>query len=599
MLSLDHPFYKSANIQLLMKKFFTLFALFFICIHCMAQSSGSTGKAQWFKDAKFGLFIHWGLYAQQAGEWKGKRYYGISEWLMNRANIPVKEYSEMANLFNPSKFNADSWVKMAKDAGIRYIVITSKHHEGFAMFNSKVSDFNIMHTPFKRDPLNELSAACLKQNVKLGFYYSQFLDWHEPNGGGNDWDFKENEKDYKQYYASKSIPQIKELLSNYGKLGLIWFDIPGGLSKEETQALIDEARKIQPDCLLSSRVGQGLGDFKDFGDGEVPSTVVKEPWEAVFTHNDSWGYSKFDFNFKTPAEIIHLLVNCVSKGGNLMLNVGPKADGTIPKQSINCLQKVGAWLKLNGDAIYGTTYGPIAPQPWGVTSLKRNKLFLHVMEAPKDKILLVPNVDAKVKQVSFLASKQKLVWKQTGKNLAIQLPGVLPDEVNTVVQVQYEGTISDSYADAPTVVSPQYRQCDLDVIKSIPSGNTKIEPVTYSYYFGDWKHTTCATQMASPADAISYKVNFITAGNYKLLLEYSCPAENSKQEGLLQAGDQQFYFETLATGSHDEWAPLLFIQQSVAMITVAKPGIQEIKLAPLNSGKELFKLSRIIVQPVK
>jgi len=556
-------------------------------------------KAQWFQDAKFGLFVHWGLFAQHAGEWDGKRYYGISEWVMFRGKIPVADYRKQAQVFNPSKFNADEWVKLVNEAGIKYMVITAKHHEGFAMFDSKVSDYNIMNTPFKHDPMKELSAACKKGNVKMGFYYSQFLDWNEPNGGGNDWDFNEKEKDYKAYYNSKSIPQIKELLSNYGSLGLIWFDMPGGLSKDETQALIDEARKIQPTCLMSSRVGQGLGDFRDFGDGEVPSTVVKGPWEAVFTHNDSWGYSKFDQNFKTPAEIIHLLVSIVSKGGNLMLNVGPKSDGTIPEASVKCLKKVGAWLKINGEAIYGTTYGPIAPQPWGATTLKPGKLFLHVTECPKNCELLVPGVDAKVKKVSLLATKKTLTWEQDQQVLKITVPSPLPDEVNTVVVVEYEGKISDSYADAPAVVSSQYKECSLDVIKGKPSGNTVVKPITYGLYFGDWKHTTCAINMKSLSDSLIYKVQFTEPGDYKIYLEYSCPIETSKQEGILKVGNQSFYFETLGTGNRDAWRPLMFIQQSVAMISIRTSGIESISISPLKNSHELFKLSRILLKPVE
>jgi alpha-L-fucosidase len=555
-------------------------------------------KSKWFQDAKFGLFVHWGLFSRHAGEWNGQRYYGISEWVMFRGKIPVAEYSKLAMDFNPSGFNADEWVKLINEAGIKYMVITAKHHEGFAMFDSKVSDYNIMNTPFHRDPMKELSVACNKGRVKLGFYYSQFLDWHEPNGGGNNWDFKDNEKNYKIYYNSKSIPQIKELLSNYGPLGLIWFDTPGGLSKEKTQSLIDEARRIQPACLLSSRVGQGFGDFKDFGDGEVPSTVVMGPWEAIFTHNDSWGYSKFDQNFKTPAEIIRLLVSIVSKGGNLMLNVGPKADGTIPETSVKCLKEVGSWLKINGEAIYGTTYGPVAPQPWGVTTLKPGKLFLHVTECPKNHELLVPGVDAKVKKISLLSNKKMLAWKQDQQTLRITLPTILPDEVNTVIVVEYEGNISDSYADAPATVSPQYRECVLDVITAKAEGKTKIEPITYSHYFGDWKHTTCATQMQAPSDAVTYNIRFTEPGDNKIILEYSCPMEDSKQEGLLQVGDQKFYFETLGTGSYDAWRPLMFIRHSVALITVVEAGIKTIRVAPVNEGRELFKLSRIIVEPL-
>ena len=554
-------------------------------------------KTEWFRDAKFGIFIHWGLFAQSGGEWEGKRYFGISEWLMNRAKIPVTKYEKLATEFNPIKFNAQSWVDVAKKAGAKYIVVTAKHHEGFAMFDSKVSDYNIMNTPFHRDPMKELSKACQRDGVKLGFYYSQFLDWHEPNGGGNDWDFVESKKDYQAYYKSKSIPQIKELLSNYGPLGLIWFDMPGGLSKSETESLISQARNLQPDCLLSSRIGQGLGDFRDFGDGEVPSTVVKGPWEAIFTHNDSWGYSKFDYNFKTRADIIRLLTNIVSKGGNLMLNVGPEADGTIPEASIKTLLSVGKWLQTNGESIYGTSHGPIGAQPWGVTTLKPNKLFLHVIVAPKNREINVPEVNVKVKAVTLLSNKKPLPWKQDKQSLLVRLPNTLPDDINTVVLVEFQGRLKDSYASAPKVISSEYPECVLEAIEARPSGNTIIEPITHSYYFGDWKHTTCATKMQSPADSIVYNVQFNEPGDYKIILEYSCPLENIKQEGLLEVGGQHFYFETLATGSYDMWRPLMFIKQSVALVTIAKAGLQTIKLSPVKEGTEIFKLARVIVVP--
>lgn len=214
-----------------------------------------TAKNQWFQDAKFGLFVYWRLFAQHVGKWNGKRYYDISEWVMNRGKIPVADYRNLSQEFNPSKINADGWVKLANEAGIKYIVITTKHHEGFAMFDSKVYDLNIMNTLFHRDSLKELSEACNKAGVKLSFYYSQFLDWHEFNGGGNDWNFVEKNKEYKAYYNSKSIPHIMELLYNYAPFGSTWFEMSGGHSKEGTHTLIDKARNIQPTYLRSSRVG--------------------------------------------------------------------------------------------------------------------------------------------------------------------------------------------------------------------------------------------------------------------------------------------------------------------------------------------------------
>lgn len=557
-------------------------------------------SAKWFEEAKFGLFIHWGLYALPAGEWKGKNYYGISEWLMYRGKIPVSEYSKLANHFNPSKFNADQWADIATRAGFKYLVITAKHHEGFAMFDTKVSDFKITNTPFKRDPMKELSAACDKAGIKMGFYYSQFQDWHEPNGGGNDWDFVDSLKDYKKYYQSKSIPQIKELVSNYGPLGLIWFDLPGGLSKKETQSLIDEVRHIQPNCLLSSRIGQGFGDFRDYGDGEIPAGVVKGPWEAIFTSNDSWGYSKFDFDFKSPKDIVRLLATIVSKGGNLMLNVGPKADGAFPEESVNCLMKVGEWLKANGESIYGTTYGPISPQPWGVTTLKPGKLFLHVMQAPANCKIIVPGMDAAVTKVYFLENRQTLQYSLKDGKLVVTIPSIdLPDTYNSVIVVEFNGRLADSYQSSPEMISQQYESFSMDINRSTPFGGTKIEPVTYSNYFGDWQHATCAIDMRSPADSVKYDVDFTEPGDYKLLLEYACAPENSNQEGVLNVGGKKFLFQTLTTSSYDQFRPLMFIKQAVAQVHIAEAGKMAVSLRPKNTGKELFKIKRIIIVPVK
>ena len=245
---------------------FVLLCLAFLGFPLLHQAAAETAgdRAQWFSEAKFGLFMHWGLYSQLGNEWKGKSYYGSGEWIMNRAKIPVSEYEGVAREFNPTNFNAQSWACFVRDAGARYLVITAKHHvKVFAwMYGSKVSPFNIVDaTPYGKDPMTDLSAACRAEGIKFGFYYSQFLDWHEPNGGGNKWDFKESDKDYARYYHEKSIPQIHELLSNYGPLGLVWFDMPGGMNRDETVAFMDEVRHLQPECLISSRVGNGFGDF--------------------------------------------------------------------------------------------------------------------------------------------------------------------------------------------------------------------------------------------------------------------------------------------------------------------------------------------------
>src|SRR5262245_39647877 len=324
-------------------------------------------RLAWFKQAKFGLFIHWGLYAIPAGEWKGKYVPGIGEWIMNRARIPVAEYEQLATQWNPVKFDPEAWVKMAQDAGMKYIVITSKHHDGFALFDSKVTRWDVVDaTPYKRDILKQLSAACQKAGMPLGFYYSQAQDWHEPGGAGNDWDFGpdvgpdgKERKPYDQYLREKAEPQVKELLTGYGPVALIWFDTPRMMTPERAQRFTDIVRTMQPKTLIDGRLG-AAGDYVSTGDNVIPSQVQTEYWEVPATINHTWGYRKDDLDWKSPGEITFKLVDIASKGGNYLLNVGPMPDGIIPPASQDSLRTVGRWLKLNGEAVYGAS-----PTPWG------------------------------------------------------------------------------------------------------------------------------------------------------------------------------------------------------------------------------------------
>lgn len=552
----------------------------------------------WFKNAKFGMFIHWGLYSKLAGVWKDKDYYGSGEWLMNQAKIPAAEYAKVASTFNPVQFNAQEWADLAKDAGIRYMVITAKHHEGFAMYDSKVSDFNIVKaSPYGRDPMKALANATRKNGIQFGFYYSQFLDWHEPNGGGNKWDFKETDKDYLKYYKEKSIPQLKELLTNYGNLGIVWFDMPGGLNKQQTQELVDEMHALQPKSLFSSRVGQGLGDYRTFGDSEVPATPIKGTWESIYTHNDSWGYISHDMNFKSPREIIHLLANVASKGGNLMLNVGPDGEGKIPYYSEKFLRETGVWLKANGESIYESTYGLIPAQPWGVSTSKPGKLFLHVLQPSANGKIEVPGVNIRITKVYRLTDKAPLKYSLKDQVLLIDMP-LSADPHNTVIAVEYQGTLNDGYLNNVPTVSAQYDNNMLEVINAKTSGAAKVETLTYSHYFGDWKHTPCIVKMVRPDDQAEFKFNITAAGDYKVLLEYSCPEESSKQEGMMEFDHKAYKFLTLRTSEFNSGKPLLFIKHPVAIVSVAKAGIYTIKLRPDTDGKELFKLKSVILQPV-
>jgi alpha-L-fucosidase len=413
---------------------------------------------KWFREAKFGLFIHWGLYAIPAGEWKGQPIPGIGEWIMNRAKIPVKEYEQLAAQFNFVKFNAEEWVKLALDAGMKYIVITSKHHDGFAMYHSAVSKYNIVDaTPFKRDPLKELAAACARHGIRFGFYYSQAQDWHEPNGAGNTWDFGPDEKkDFDQYLRDKAEPQVKELLTGYGPVCLIWFDTPRMMTKERAQRFVDMVHTLQPACLIDGRLGIE-GDYRSMGDNAIPNTVVSGDWEVPATLNRTWGYKKDDNDWKTPEDLTFKLVDIVSKGGNYLLNVGPTAEGVIPQPSQDNLRAVGRWLKVNGEAIYGagpTPFGDelgaydeskkdkngkplfVARTGWRCTT-KPGKLYIHLFQWPAGQFEL-PGVKDKVRRAYLLADRRRaaLKLKQDGDRLTVSLPAKAPGEIASVLVLE-------------------------------------------------------------------------------------------------------------------------------------------------------------------
>jgi alpha-L-fucosidase len=410
-------------------------------------------KMEWWREARFGMFIHWGLYAKPAGEWKGKRVSGISEWIMARASIPVKEYEKLTADFNPTKYDAEAWVKLAKQAGMKYIVITSKHHDGFAMFHSKASKYNIVDaTPFKRDPLKELADACKKEGIRLGFYYSQAQDWHEPGGtyfniedGKPHWDSDLEREPLMNYINGKAVPQVEEILENYGGLDILWWDTPRGMTEEAAEALQKVADKY-PKMLTNNRLYKPWpGDFTT-PEQHVPPTGLDYDWEVCMTMNTSWGYKWYDENWKSSETLIRMLVDVASKGGNLLLNVGPTAEGEFPKPSIERLKEIGIWMQQNSESIYGTSASPFFKLPWGRCTTKEvngnTNLYLHVFDWPKDGTLKVPGIKTRVSNISLLSNpKQKFAWKFENDDLLIHAPSVIFDPINTVVVVNTKGNL--------------------------------------------------------------------------------------------------------------------------------------------------------------
>jgi alpha-L-fucosidase len=445
-----------------MRKLIFAFGFFSLLISCSPKTEQPVkteetlkqdAKMEWWRDARFGMFIHWGLYAEPAGEWKEKQIPGISEWIMARAEIPVKEYEKIAENFNPVKYDAEAWVTLAKNAGMKYIVITSKHHDGFAMFHSSASKYNIVDaTPFSRDPLKELADECKKQGIRLGFYYSQAQDWHEPGGtyfnieeGKPHWDKDLVREPLMNYINGKALPQVKEILENYGGLDILWWDTPRGMTEEAAKVLQNEVDKY-PALLTNNRLYRPWpGDFST-PEQHVPPTGLDYDWEVCMTMNTSWGYKWFDNEWKSAKTLIQMLVDVASKGGNLLLNVGPTAEGLIPDSSIVRLKQIGQWMEFNSESIYGTSASPFFKLPWGRCTQKvedeNTTLYLHVFNWPKDEVLRVPGLKSRISDVYLLSNpKQKFAWKFEDGDALIHTPNVIFDPINTVIVVKTKGRI--------------------------------------------------------------------------------------------------------------------------------------------------------------
>ena len=400
-------------------------------------------KMKVWKDARYGLFIHWGLYAITAGTYQGKKTGQNRDgaWLVRDLKVPIKEYKKLAEQFNPTHFNADEWVRTAKDCGMKYLVITAKHHDGFALFPSKASDFNVADaTPFKKDIVKEIGEACSKYHLLFGLYYSQSQDW--TNGGanyGNDpwWDDSQKNRDYDKYINEIVIPQVKEILQYHPDI--IWWDTPTNMTKERGER-IKAVLADYPGIITNNRLGGVSGDFNT-PEQFIPAMGLSDKfWETCMTMNDTWGYKNIDSNWKSPSLLLKNLIDVASKGGNYILNVGPTADGVFPKENLDRMKVIGNWLKKNGEAIYGTDKSPFVYLPFGRCTQKGNKIYLHVFNTPADGKIKVPMTNKVVK--SYLLSDPKIIIPSTkvDKFTYFQLP-TLKDSIASVLDVEVEGTV--------------------------------------------------------------------------------------------------------------------------------------------------------------
>jgi len=439
-------------------------------------------KMSWWRDARFGMFIHWGLYAVPAGNYKGfQQKRGGAEWIMNRMKIPVTEYQSYAKQFNPIKYDASEWVKVAKNAGMKYIVITAKHHDGFAMFKSDASKWNIVDaTPYGKDVLKVLSLACKKEGIKLGFYYSQAQDWNNPGGSAarkvategwpnpdssridaytkanaGHWDSLQTTVSMADYMDKVAVPQVKELLSNYGDVSVLWWDTPTNMTDEFAEKF-QPILKLYPQIITNDRLKRPnyQGDFKT-PEQKIPnqSELDGKDWETCMTMNASWGYRNYNPNYKSSETLIRNLIDIASKGGNYLLNVGPTADGEFPQESIDRLKDIGDWMKMNGEAIYGTMASPLNPFTWGRCTSKQTKagttLYISVFDWPNDGRLILPEIKEKVISAQILANGEKLTAITENNTLIVQVPTLPINKIATVIKIDFKGWFEKSTSTLP------------------------------------------------------------------------------------------------------------------------------------------------------
>jgi alpha-L-fucosidase len=545
-------------------------------------------RMKWWREARFGMFIHWGVYSVPAGTYKGKQIAGIGEWIMNRGKIPVAEYRQFAKQFNPVKFNADQWAGIAKDAGMKYMIITSKHHDGFAMFDSKASPWNIVSAaPFGRDPLKELAAACQKQGIKLGFYYSQAQDWNNPGGAasGGHWD-KAQDGDMDKYIANVAVPQVREILTNYGPIAVLWWDTPVGMNKERAEMLLP-LLKLQPGIIHNNRLGGGYRGDTETPEQFIPATGYPgRDWETCMTMNGTWGYKSYDNNWKSPETLIRNLIDIASKGGNYLLNVGPTSEGLIPEPSVERLREVGKWMKQNDEAIYGTTASPFKRLAWGRCTKKQHDgetvLYLHVFNWPEDGKLKVPGLRNEVARAYLLSDpgKQELKTERTASEVIVSVPQTAPDKIASVVVLEVKG--------APEVEQVPPGQA-ADGTISLPASEAichgkriKSEAGRGQENIGYW---------TDPSEYVEWQFTVTKPGRFSVTADLAATGNTSF---IVAVGDRSLTVKTPLTGDYKKYRKV-----NLGKIEISVTGKASLTVKAVKEGWRPLNLRSLTLKPAE
>lgn len=510
--------------------------------------------ARW-REARFGCFIHWGAYSVYGGVWNGKNAGTYAEHLMRTQRIPLVEYKEKVVAdFDPEKFDANQWVNLIKNAGMKYVVITAKHHDGFAMWPSKVNPYNIATcTKFNRDPMRELCDACRRNGIRFGFYYSHAFDWEDPDAPGNDWDYQNPGGDKglfggKQWYVEhpeliarvqryvdrKAIPELLELIQMYHP-DIFWFDTPEKLPLSLQLRIIKAVREADPDVVINGRaaraMGYNFGDYLDTADRPAEVRPTAGDWECIPTCNESYGYHQLDNKYKPPSYFIRLLAKAAAKGGNMLLNIGPMGNGLIDPHSTAILKGIGTWMSVNSDSIYGTQRTPLDRQPWGDSTVKGDKLYLHVFDWPADGNLVVGGLQSNISLAWLLADPSKHPLKFDRINpydLDVQVPARPPDSVDSVVVLEISGEMK---------VHPGRLLATHDMANHLLAFDGETHGDNFTY--GDGKAARYyVSGFDSPQDYMEWKIRTDVAAAFDVTVQYSTTHSDASVNLRLMLGDK-------------------------------------------------------------
>jgi len=546
-----------------------------------------TDRAALFRDGNYGMFIHWGLFSHLGGQWREQTFYGIGEWIKRQMKITDSDYMALAKQFNPTDFDARAIAKLAKDAGMKWIIITSKHHEGFAMFKS-AHPFNIVDaTTFARDPMKELAAACKEAGLGFGFYYSHNQDWTAPGGTNGPQTYPDGTPaTFEKYFREKCFPQVKEICTQYGPLNFVWFDTPGNMPKELVAELGDYVRKAQPNALLCSRIGHGMGDYESKGDMEVPPRNIEGLWETCDTTNDSWSYAWYDQNWKDSKEIVHRLVSTVGRGGTYLLNIGPDGKGRVPSQVAKYLRKAGEWVKRYPQVIYSAGPSPWGyAMPWGDVTTVGNTLNLVVFDWPADGRLLLPGLQTGIAAAGVVVGGklQPVKWTARGTWTELQLPAVPPDCPASVVAVKLKATPK---VDPTLGIHPNIPAMLLVEFAEVIGAERK--EIRWMEKFGEWKFANQVSKWSETGKAV-WTVDVCEPGDYRLELIY-------KGEGR-----PVWRIETDEGVSlqNQQAASTIYHAQPFGLLTFKQPGKHTIAVSLVDGDRDKTSLESIRLSPAE